>query len=57
MNMGRMKTISQMLDEGASINALSAQLREWDETLTSREALKTAYQYMKEWKANESRSE
>tara|TARA_R110000824_G_scaffold17199_2_gene70176 strand:- start:221 stop:385 length:165 start_codon:yes stop_codon:yes gene_type:complete len=50
--MGRMNEISQMLDERVGMNSLATQLQKWDRSLGRTEALKTAYQYIKEWKEN-----
>jgi len=52
IDMGRVKEIYFMLEDGASINDIAGQLQKWDPILSRKDALKLAYEFMKEWKAN-----
>tara|TARA_R110000744_G_scaffold317021_2_gene423709 strand:- start:236 stop:388 length:153 start_codon:yes stop_codon:yes gene_type:complete len=48
-----MNTIGTMLSEGRSINDIAAFIQEKNPSLPRKEAIETAFKFMREWKDNE----
>jgi len=50
VDLGRMKVIATMLEDGCSVNAIAEQLQKWNRSIDRKTALQSACEFMLRWR-------